>query len=152
MSSEKLIVLAADHNGVRLKAHLHKHLTNLGYTCIDIGPYVDNVSVDYVDYANQLSNIVSTGDVDKGILICGTGVGMSIAANRFTSIRAALVHNLDCAPKCREHNNSNVLCLGSWISTPPAAAVNAIADSFVPMVLTILTFSLAAIADAATLI
>jgi len=121
MSSEKLIVLAADHNGVRLKVHLHKHLTSLGYTCIDIGPYIDNVSVDYVDYANQLSNIISTGDVDRGILICGTGVGMSIAANRFTSIRAALVHNLDCAPKCREHNNSNVLCLGSWISTPPAA-------------------------------
>ena len=117
----KLIVLAADHNGVRLKSHLHNHLKTLGYTCIDIGPYADNVSVDYVDYANQLSSIISSGDVDKGLLICGTGVGMSIAANRFSDIRAALVHNLDCAPKCREHNNSNVLCLGSWISTPVAA-------------------------------
>ena len=128
MSSEKLIVLAADHNGVRLKVHLHKHLTSLGYTCIDIGPYIDNVSVDYVDYANQLSNIISTGDVDRGILICGTGVGMSIAANRFTSIRAALVHNLDCAPKCREHNNSNVLChdrkMNKWNNIPSHSAQN----------------------------
>ena len=119
--SNKLIVLAADHNGVRLKSHLHSYLTSLGYTCVDIGPYKDNKSVDYVDYANQLSSIISSGDINKGILICGTGVGMSIAANRHSDIRAALVHNLDCAPKCREHNNSNVLCLGSWISTPVAA-------------------------------
>jgi rfaE bifunctional protein nucleotidyltransferase chain/domain len=92
-----------------------------GYTCIDLGPYKDNVSVDYVDYANQLSQIIHNGDVSRGILLCGTGVGMSIAANRFKNVRAALVHNLDCASKCREHNNSNVLCLGSWISTPVAA-------------------------------
>ena len=119
--SNKLIVLAADHNGVRLKSHLHSYLKSLGFTCVDIGPYKDNKSVDYVDYANQLSSIISSGDINKGILICGTGVGMSIAANRHLDIRAALVHNLDCAPKCREHNNSNVLCLGSWISTPVAA-------------------------------
>ena len=58
-----------------------------------------------------MGNIIDKGDIKKGILICGTGVGMSIAANRFCEIRAALVHNVLTAPKCREHNNSNVLCL-----------------------------------------
>ena len=114
---DKNIVLASDHNGVVLKRELKSILKEAGYNPIDIGPYSDVDSVDYVDYANQLSSIVHNGDIEKGILICGTGVGMSIAANRFKNVRAALVHNLDSAPKCREHNNSNVLCLGSWIST-----------------------------------
>ena len=114
---DRNIVLASDHNGVVLKHELKSMLNEAGYNPIDIGPYSDADSVDYVDYANQLSSIVHNGDIEKGILICGTGVGMSIAANRFKNVRAALVHNLDSAPKCREHNNSNVLCLGSWIST-----------------------------------
>jgi ribose 5-phosphate isomerase B len=88
----------------------------LNYNPIDIGPYDSDVSVDYTDYASQLSRIIETKSVEKGILICGTGVGMSITANRFSGIRAALVHNLTTAPKCREHNDANVLCLGSWIT------------------------------------
>tara|TARA_Y100000593_G_scaffold94818_1_gene196385 strand:+ start:4876 stop:5748 length:873 start_codon:yes stop_codon:yes gene_type:complete len=117
----KVIVLAADHNGVELKKRLHEHLQNNGYICVDLGPYTNNKSVDYTDYASQLAQIVHKGDVERGILICGTGVGMSIAANRFKNVRAALVHNLETAPKCREHNNSNVLCLGSWITSDSAA-------------------------------
>tara|TARA_B100000029_G_scaffold516349_1_gene629009 strand:+ start:4854 stop:5726 length:873 start_codon:yes stop_codon:yes gene_type:complete len=115
---DKTIIIAADHNGVDLKSILVSKLTELGYTPIDLGPYDSDVSVDYVDYAKQLSMIVGTGSSNRGILICGTGVGMSITANRLPGVRAALVHNLETAPKCREHNNANVLCLGSWINSP----------------------------------
>ncbi len=117
MGEKKDIVLAADHNGVNLKKDLVEHLKSSGYNCIDLGPYTDETKVDYVDYAKQLGNIIESGSVDRGVLICGTGVGMSIVANKFPNVRAALVHNLDASKKCREHNDSNVLCLGAWIST-----------------------------------
>jgi len=112
----KIIILASDHNGVELKKRLHAALKQEGYSAVDIGPYEEKTKVDYVDYANQLCEIISNGDALCGILMCGTGVGMSIAANRFSKIRAALVHNIQTAPKSREHNDSNVLCLGSWIN------------------------------------
>ena len=113
------ILLASDHNGVQLKSFVYNFLKEEGYTPIDLGPY-NNGTVDYVDNAIQLGSIIDKGDVKRGILICGTGVGMSIAANRFKNVRAALIHNLDSASKCREHNNANVLCLGSWITTEAA--------------------------------
>ena len=118
MIKNKIVVFAADHNGVELKSHLIEHLESLGVTCIDLGPYNTEKKVDYVDYAYQLSKIVEQNEKNRavGVLICGTGVGMSIAANRNDKIRAALVHNIDTAPKCREHNNTNVICLGSWIT------------------------------------
>jgi len=112
----KTIVLAADHNGVELKKALYKHLKSNGYRCVDLGPDNSN-SVDYTDYAYQLGSIVDKKDADFGILICGTGVGMSIAVNRFKNVRGSLVHNLETAPLTREHNDSNVICLGSWITT-----------------------------------
>ncbi|MAG26656.1 ribose 5-phosphate isomerase B [Candidatus Pacearchaeota archaeon] len=112
----KTIVLAADHNGVELKKILYEHLKSNGYRCIDLGPDGTN-SVDYTDYAYQLGSIVDKRDADFGILICGTGVGMSIAVNRFKNVRGSLVHNLETAPLTREHNDSNVICLGSWITT-----------------------------------
>tara|TARA_Y100000593_G_scaffold94858_1_gene196676 strand:+ start:6104 stop:6991 length:888 start_codon:yes stop_codon:yes gene_type:complete len=118
---KQLILLASDHNGVELKEYLNGYLDELGYTCIDLGPYDTEKSVDYVDYASQLGHIINSGQEAKGILICGTGVGMSIVANRYDNVRAALIHNLESASKCREHNNSNVLCLGSWL-TPPKRA------------------------------
>tara|TARA_R100000008_G_scaffold59534_1_gene37251 strand:- start:173 stop:1042 length:870 start_codon:yes stop_codon:yes gene_type:complete len=112
------IGLASDHNGVALKKEMAEFLRKLEDVCIvDLGPFEEGKKVDYVDYANQLAQILSNGDVDKGILICGTGVGMSIAANRFEKVRAALVHNILTAPKCREHNDANVLCLGAWVAT-----------------------------------
>jgi ribose 5-phosphate isomerase B len=113
-----IIVLAADHNGVPLKSNLINHLESIGHVCIDLGPYDTNKKVDYVDYAFQLSSIISDNHLKsfKGILVCGTGVGMSIAANRYDKVRAALVHNIETAPKCREHNNTNVICLGSWLT------------------------------------
>jgi len=116
--AKQIIVLASDHNGTALKSKVKKYLNDKNFIVIDLGPYTDR-KVDYVDYAIQLSSIVANGDAHKGILICGTGVGMSIAANRNEKIRAALIHNQFTAPKCREHNDSNVLCLGSWITPYP---------------------------------
>jgi len=114
---DKNIILAADHNGVLLKNQLIDFLKNSGYNCIDLGPYTDEKKVDYVHYANQLRYIVNNNQVKRGIIICGTGVGMSIVVNKYPRVMAALVHNLDTARKCREHNDSNVLCLGAWIIT-----------------------------------
>ena len=112
----KTVILAADHNGVELKKVLYEHLKSNGYRCIDLGP-VGSGSVDYTDYAYQLGSIVDKKDANFGILMCGTGVGMSIAVNRFKNVRGSLVHNLETAPLTREHNDSNVICLGSWITT-----------------------------------
>lgn len=115
---EKIVVLGADHNGVELKSAVKDYLSKNGYHCIDIGPYDTQNKVDYVDYAATLAKIIDNDEADRGILICGTGVGMSMVANRFAKVRAALVHNLETAAKSREHNNANVLCLGAWINSP----------------------------------
>jgi len=120
-TENKTIILAADHNGVELKRHIYEYLKDEGYHCIDLGPFSNKVSVDYTDYAFQLGQIIHNGDVKRGILICGTGVGMSVVANKFQNVRAALIHNLESAPKSREHNDSNVLCLGAWL-TPTMGA------------------------------
>ncbi len=110
------IIISSDHNGVENKQQLKTFLKGEGHQVIDIGPYNSNESVDYVDYASQLSTIISNKEAERGILICGTGVGMSIVANRISGVRAVLAHNKLTAVKSREHNNSNVLCLGSWLS------------------------------------
>jgi len=117
MKNSQVIGISADHNGVPLKNKIKSILKASGLRVIDIGPFTEDKKVDYVDYANQLSQMLSNSDIDKGILICGTGVGMSIAANRFENVRAALVHNSQTAPKCREHNDSNMLCLGAWTTS-----------------------------------
>jgi len=113
----KTIIISSDHNGVENKQQLKTYLKGEGYRVIDIGPYTSDVSVDYVDYAAQLATIVGSKEADRGILICGTGVGMSIVANRFAGVRAVLAHNELTAVKSREHNDSNVLCLGTWLSS-----------------------------------
>jgi len=115
---KRVIGIAADHNGVETKEYLIKNLEldqNLAVRCIDLGPYNSVESVDYTDYSHQLSRLVSNQQLDLGILVCGTGVGMSIAANKVEGCRAALIHNTFSAPKSREHNDSNVLCLGAWV-------------------------------------
>ncbi len=122
-----MIVLASDHNGVELKEIVKNFLKENEIPTIDLGPYTSTESVDYTDYAFQLANIIKNKEADRGILICGTGVGMSIAANRVSGVRAALVHNILTAPKCREHNDSNVLCLGSWV-TDPFTSVNIVGE------------------------
>lgn len=110
------IILASDHNGVQLKSKLFSILREAGHSPIDLGPYNSESSVDYVDFAYQASRIVAAGSATRAILICGTGVGMSIVANRVPGARASLVHNIETSEKTREHNDSNILCLGSWIN------------------------------------
>ena len=115
--ASKLVVLASDHNGVEFKKLAKAALKSWGYHCIDIGPYSTEHKVDYVDYATTLGKIVDSGDAGWGVLICGTGIGVSIAANRFENVRASVVHDLLVAQKTREHNDSNVICLGTWVNT-----------------------------------
>jgi rfaE bifunctional protein nucleotidyltransferase chain/domain len=110
-----IVAIAADHNGVDLKAKLKAEINGQGHRCIDVGPFKSSPPVDYVDYAQLVGTMIQAGDCDRGILICGTGIGMSIAANKIPAVRAALVHNFASAAKSREHNDANVLCLGSWV-------------------------------------
>ena len=108
------IVLVADHNGIELKKLIKEYLLEKKFNPIDIGPF-NAGKVDYPDYASQAAQIVANKDAQLGILICGSGIGMSIVANKVTGIRAALVHNLQTAPLTKEHNNANILCLGAWV-------------------------------------
>jgi len=112
----EIVVLASDHNAVALKDRLRAALLEDGYWAIDIGPYSNRPAVDYTDYARQAAMIVARGDASKAILCCGTGIGMSVVANKTApNVRAALVHNDVTARLSREHNDSNVLALGAWI-------------------------------------
>ena len=114
---EKIVILGADHNGVALKSEVKTFLKNLGFLCVDIGPHDGAAKVDYVDYARVLGAIMQNNEARWGVLICGTGVGMSMAANRFPNVRASLVHSTDVARRTREHNDANVLCLGAWVNS-----------------------------------
>lgn len=116
ISAENVVVIASDHNGVQLKSDVKRTLKELGQHVIDLGPFSDGDKVDYCDYANGIGQIIENGEARRGVLICGTGVGMSIAANRFPHVRAALVHSVEVARKSREHNDANVLCLGAWVN------------------------------------
>lgn len=110
------ILIASDHAGVDLKAKLVDHLyNNKGIVSIDLGPHITK-SVDYPDYANELCSMIDEHE-GRGILICGTGIGMSIAANRWKGIRCALVLNPAMALLARQHNNANVIAIGSRIVT-----------------------------------
>lgn len=113
-ATDRIVVLGGDHNGVELKRAVKQYLTDAGFACVDVGPY-DESKVDYVDYAKTVGQIVQQGDARWGVLACGTGVGMCIVANRFSNVRAALVHEPKFAGKSREHNDANVLCLGAWV-------------------------------------
>lgn len=108
------IAIGADHGGFELKLLLTNLLLDLGHNIDDVGCHSTD-SVDYPDYARIVCNKVSEGTRDAGILICGTGIGMSMVANRNTKIRAALCHNEYTARLSREHNDANVLCLGARV-------------------------------------
>ena len=107
------IVLAADHNGIELKEKIKDYLIKTSiFNPIDIGPF-DTGKVDYPDYAHQASIIVASNDVQLGILICGSGIGMDMAANKHKNVRAALCYNVKSTKLSREHNNANVMALGA---------------------------------------
>ncbi|MDZ4676629.1 MAG: ribose 5-phosphate isomerase B [Oligoflexia bacterium] len=125
------VLIAADHGGISLKKQLISELSHLNFEFIDLGTH-DEKSVDYPDYAKKLCQEVINKKADYGILICGSGQGMAMSANRHKNIRAALCWDIPSAKLSREHNNANVLCLGArlipfglaieiartWLSTP----------------------------------
>src|SRR5689334_2610190 len=109
--SDKTIPIASDHAGFALKEKLVGALQSLGYTPDDMGPHQQNASDDYADYAHPLASRVERGEATRGILLCGSGVGMDIAANRHPHVRAALAWEPEIGELSRKHNNSNVLVL-----------------------------------------
>jgi ribose 5-phosphate isomerase B len=105
------IAVASDHGGFELKSLLAQELARLGYGVLDLG--TDGpASVDYPGYAEALAHALRDGRAQRGLLLCGTGIGMSIAANRFPWIRAALIHDAFGARVARFHNDANVICMG----------------------------------------
>lgn len=112
------IIVASDHVALTLKTPVIDYLRNRNIEVVDLGPFSEDVTVDYPDYAHLLGNAVLSGAGDCGILICGTGLGMSIAANKIQGIRAALCHDPYTAHQARAHNDANVLCMGAWIVSP----------------------------------
>ncbi|GAB2721583.1 ribose 5-phosphate isomerase B [Paenibacillus thermoaerophilus] len=114
------IAIGADHAGYRLKADIIKLIESMGHQVEDFGCHCAD-SIDYPDYALPVCEKVAGGEADRGILICGTGIGMSIAANKFPGIRCALVHDLFSAKATREHNDSNVLAMGERVIGPGLA-------------------------------
>ena len=127
----KKIAIASDHGGFDLKESIIAHLLNIGWKVDDLGSYSGD-SVDYPDFGIKLAEEVSRGKVERGIVICGTGIGMSIVVNRFPGIRGTLCSDLFTAKLCREHNDSNILVMGgrvigkglaaeivnTWLNTP----------------------------------
>jgi len=108
------IVVGADHGGYRLKEEIARFLAGEGYEVEDVGTF-DEESTDYPDYAVQVARAVVEGRADLGILVCGTGIGMSVAANKVKGVRAALATDGYMARMAREHNDANVLCLGGRV-------------------------------------
>jgi ribose 5-phosphate isomerase B len=115
-----MIVVASDHAGVVLKAEIIEIIGGVGLEVRDLGP-ADESSVDYPDFAHAVAESVGSGEADRGVLICGTGIGMSLAANRHRGVRAALCHDAFTAEMARRHNDANVLCIGAR-STGPGVA------------------------------
>lgn len=108
------IAVGSDHGGLELKEHVISLLNDIDVDIIDVGCHSMD-SVDYPDFADEVCSKVINNECERGILICGTGIGMSIAANRYQGIRAALCHEAYTARMSREHNNANVLCLGGRV-------------------------------------
>jgi ribose 5-phosphate isomerase B len=108
------IALASDHAAVEVRLHLAEWLCERGCEAVDLG-CEPGQRVDYPDYAEAVARAVVTGDVARGVLICGTGIGMSIAANKVAGIRAALVHDVTTARLAAAHNHANILCLGGRV-------------------------------------
>ena len=136
--SAETILIASDHAGFALKAKLAAELTSLGYDVQDMGPSSD-ASIDYADYAHPLAKRVSDGENTRGVLLCGTGLGMSYTANRYPHVRAAVAWTPEIAALAREHNDANVLVLPArfvgdddgrailkaWLDTPFAGGRHA---------------------------
>ena len=122
------IALGSDHAGFTLKSLLADHLAATGHEILDLGTDTAAVSVDYPQFGHAVAEAVVDGRADQGLCVCGTGIGISIAANKVPGIRAAVVHDSTTAALARQHNDANVVCLGGR-TTGPAEAVDAV-DAF----------------------
>ena len=125
------VIIGSDHAGYVLKEQIKSVIESYALTVKDIGPYSET-SVDYPDYGHQVARAVSAGEFKRGILLCGTGIGMSIVANKYPCVRAALCNDLFSAIMSRRHNNANILVMGgrvigvslaaeivhTWLQTP----------------------------------
>ena len=116
------LIIASDHVGFPLKQAIIEHLVAHDVDVTDAGPYSGDTSVDYPDFAQTVGRAVASGEADQGLLVCGTGLGMSMAANKVPGVRAALCHDPYTAHQARAHNDANVLCLGGWIVSPQRMA------------------------------
>ncbi|QNG60133.1 ribose 5-phosphate isomerase B [Bacillus sp. PAMC26568] len=114
------VAIASDHGGLNLRKEIKQLMGEMNIAYEDFGCECET-SVDYPDYALPVAEKVASGDFDRGILICGTGIGMSIAANKVKGIRCALVHDTFSAKATREHNNSNMLAMGERVIGPGLA-------------------------------
>lgn len=108
------IAVACDHGGLRLKNVIMEDLKQMGYTVEDYGTFTEE-SCDYPDFAGKAAKAVASGVCDKGIVVCGTGIGVSITANKVKGIRCALVHDVFSAKATREHNDTNMLAMGQRV-------------------------------------
>ena len=122
------VLIGSDHAGFDQKEVIRQHLVDEGYEVVDAGTYNDTDSVDYPDFARVVGTAVASGEADRGVLVCGTGVGMAIAANKVPGIRAVNVTNPQFAHLARAHNNANIVTVsGRFISE---ATNEAIVDEF----------------------
>ena len=120
MPMPETIAIASDHAGVELKSLLKKDLGEAGYAVLDLGTEGAG-SVDYPDFAHKLATAIRAGQAGRGVLVCGSGIGISIAANRHPEVRAALVHDALGARMSRQHNDANVICFGGRMIGPEVA-------------------------------
>jgi ribose 5-phosphate isomerase B len=116
------IVIASDHTGIDHRRAVREELERLGHQCLDIGTSGEDPQDDYPDYAIEAARRVAAGQADAAVCICGTGIGMSIAANKIAGIRAAVCWDEFSTRVSRTHNNANVLCLGARVLDPATAA------------------------------
>lgn len=127
----KRMVIGSDHVGFELKNDIKKHLEGLGIECLDVGAQ-SSERTDYPLYARKVAHLVASGEAELGILICGTGVGMSIAANKVPGIRAVVCSEPYSAALARQHNDANVLCFGARVVASGLARM--IVDAFLEAV------------------
>jgi len=115
--STETIAIACDHGALQLKTHIVAYLKDKGFEILDLGVN-DTDSVDYPDYGYKMAQAIKDGQATRGVLMCGSGIGISIAANRFPEVRAALVTDVTCARLSREHNDANVIVFGGRMIGP----------------------------------
>ena len=114
------IAAGCDHGGFSLKTVLIEHLVASGHEVLDLGTH-SNERVDYPDFAETVAKSVASGEVEFGLLVCGSGIGVCMAANKVSGIRAATIHDVTSAPLSRAHNDANVICLGERLIGPEVA-------------------------------